>query len=132
MKRNWKASNGLMVKSKKCNHKEFIVNLVSTNDTSKICNSFSHYFIDRPGNIHQSIPFCSCHPFDQIHFNDRSMFFRNVMETEILESTMCLNKEGGINNITRKIFVMCENLVAYHQKELLNFCRTSGVHSNIF
>ena len=60
------------------------------------------------------------------------VFFRNVTETEILESIMCLNKEGGIKDISRELFVMCKYHVAYHLNELLNFCITPGVHPNIF
>ena len=45
---------------------------------------------------------------------------------------MCLNKDGGINEISRILLVMCKNLVAHHRNEFLNFCITSGVYPNTF
>ena len=61
-----------------------------------------------------------------------TFFFRNVNKTEILESIMRLKEEGDINEISQKLLVMCKNHVAYHLKELLKFCITSGVYPNIF
>ena len=45
---------------------------------------------------------------------------------------MCLNKEGGINNISYKFLVLCKFHVAYHLNELLTFCLTSGIYLNFF
>ena len=43
-------------------------------------------------------------------------FFRNATETDILRSMMCLTKEGGINDISRKFLVLCKSDVDYHLK----------------
>ena len=61
VKRNWKVLNSLMGKNKKSLHKEFIVDGVSTNDTTKICDAFCNYFIDHQRNIHESIPISISH-----------------------------------------------------------------------
>ena len=66
MHRNWKVSKDLMGKVKKILHKKFIVDGVSTNDTSKVCNSFCNYYIDNPTIIHEGFPFSSSHYLDQI------------------------------------------------------------------
>ena len=131
MKRNWKFFNGLMRKSKKVLHKEIIVYGISTNDTSEIGNYFCIYFIDHPRNIHESIPYSSSH-YLETYILMMVYVFQNVIETEILECIMCLIKEGGINDISRKFLVMCKNHNAYHLNGLLNFCIASGVYSSIF
>ena len=59
-------------------------------------------------------------------------FFRKGTETETLESIMSLNKEGDINDVYLKLLIMCKNHVAYHLKDILNVCVTSGVYPNIF
>ena len=102
MKRNWKVLNSLMGKNKK----EFIADGVSTSGTTKICDVSCNCFIDHPKNIHGSISFSSSHHLDQIEINERSRYFRNATETVIIEPIMCLNKEGGVNDISRKFLVI--------------------------
>ena len=60
------------------------------------------------------------------------MYFRQATETEIVESIMQLNKEGGINDVSRKFLNMCKNHVSYYLKELFNFCIDSLVFPNVF
>ena len=54
------------------------------------------------------------------------------METENVESVMCLNKEGEVIDFSRKFFVVSNFHVAYHLEDFLSFCITSGVYPNIF
>ena len=42
------------------------------------------------------------------------------------------NKEGDVNDISRKILVICKSHVSYHLKELFNFCIISGIYPNVF
>ena len=102
MKRCCKVLNSLKGKNKKSPHKEFTVDEVSTNNTTKICNAFCNYFIYHPKNIHESIPMSTFHVSDQIEINERSMYFRDATETDIIESILHLNKEGGIKDISRE------------------------------
>ena len=131
MRRNWKVLDSLMGKSKKSLRKEFIIDGILTTETAKICNSFCTYFIDHPKNIHESIPVSHSHHLDQIDVNDRTMYFRQATETEIVESIMQLNKEGGINDVSRKFLIMCKNHVSYYLKELPNFCIDSQFVSRL-
>ena len=52
--------------------------------------------------------------------------------SEIVESIMQLNKEGGINDVSRKFLILCKNHVSYYLKELFNFCIDSLVFPNVF
>ena len=38
----------------------------------------------------------------------RSMYFRHATRTEIIESILQLKKECGINDVSRKFFIMCK------------------------
>ena len=116
VKRNWKVLNSLKGKNKKSLHKEFNGDRVSTNATTKIFGAFCNYFIDHPRNIHGSIPISTSHHLDQLEINERSMYFRNATETDVIESIMRLNKEGGINDISRKFLVICKNYFSYYLK----------------
>ena len=109
VKRNWKVLDSLMGKNKKSLHKEFTVDGVSTNDTNKICEALGNYFIDHPKNIHGSNPIRTSHHLNQIEITERSIYFRNATETDIIKSIMHLNKEGGFNDISRKFLVICKN-----------------------
>ena len=60
------------------------------------------------------------------------MYFRNAKETDVINSIMRLNKEGGINDVSHNFLVICKNYVSYYLKELLNFCITPGVYPNVF
>ena len=132
VKRNWKVLDSLMGKNKKSLHKEFIVDGVSTNDTTKIWNAFCNYFNDYPRNIHGSTPISTSHHLDQIEISERSMYIRNTLETDIIESFKRLDKHGGINDISSKILFILKNYVFKYLKGLNNFCNTSGVYSNVF
>ena len=91
MNKNWKVLNSPTgKKNKKSLQKEYIIDGVSTPDTTKICNSLCNYFIDHSKNISESITFSNSHLLDQIDINHRSMYFRNATETEIVESIMQL------------------------------------------
>ena len=59
------------------------------------------------------------------------MYFRQATETEIIESILQLNKEGGINDVSTKFLIMCENHVSYYLKELPNFCIDSQFVSRL-
>ena len=96
-----------MGKNKKSLQKEFFIYGVSTTYTTKICNSICNYFIDHPKNIHESIPFSNSHHLDEIDINDRSMYFRQATGNKIVESIMQLIKEGGINDVSRKLVPYC-------------------------
>ena len=61
VKRNWKVLSSLMGTNKKSLHKESIVDGVSTNHTTKLCDVFCNYFIDHPRNTHESIPISTSH-----------------------------------------------------------------------
>ena len=133
MKRNWKVPNSLTGKNKKSVHKEFIVDGVSTNNSIIICDAFCYHFIDQPRNVHGSISISTSHHFDQIENNERSIYFRNATDTDLIESIIRLNKEGSINDISRKILVVCKNYVSYYlRKKLFNFSIISGVYLDIF
>ena len=97
---------------------------VSTNDTTQICQAFCIYLIDNQINIHGPIPISTSHLLDQVEINERSMHFQNATEFDIIESIMRFNKEGGINDVSRKFLVICKNLVFYYLKELFNVCIT--------
>ena len=114
MKRKYKVLNNLMGNNKKSLQKEFNIDGVSTTDNTKICNSFCNYIIDHPKNIHEPIPARNSQHMDHIHIKDRSMYFRHAIETEIVESIMQLNKEGGINDVSIKFVCMCKNHVSYY------------------
>ena len=60
------------------------------------------------------------------------MYFQNVPETDILESIKLLNKEGDINDVSRKILVMCKSYVSFNLREPLKFSITPGAYPNIF
>ena len=60
------------------------------------------------------------------------MYFLQATETETVYSIMQLNKEGGINDISRKFLNICKNHVSYYLKELFNFCIVSLVFPNVF
>ena len=89
-----------MGKNKKSIHKEFTVEGVSTNDSTKICDAFCNYFIDYPRNIHGSVPISISHQLDQVEINERTMYFRNATETDIIEYIMRLNKKSGKNDVS--------------------------------
>ena len=112
--------------------KEFIIDGVSTTDSTKICNSLWNYFIDHPKNIHESNPFSNSHHLDQIDINDGSMYFCVATETEIVEFIMQMNREVGLNHVCRKFHIMCKNHVSHYFKELFNFCIDSLVFPNVF
>ena len=78
-------------------------------------------------NIYKSISVNKYHYLEQIGINDRSTNFCQAAETETVESIMHLNKEGGISHVSRNFIIICENLVSYYLKELLNFCIDSLV-----
>ena len=59
------------------------------------------------------------------------MYFQNATETNTIKSIMRLNKEGGINDISRKFLVIWRNYF-YYLKELFNLCFKSGVYPNFF
>ena len=101
-----------MGENKKSLQKEFIIDEVSRNYTTKICNSICNYFIDHPKNIHESISVTNFHHLGQIGINDRSMHFRQATENEIVESIMQLNKESGINDVFRQFLIMCKSPVS--------------------
>ena len=42
------------------------------------------------------------------------------------------NKEGGNSDVSRNFLVMCKSHVAYHLKELLNFCITFRAYPTHF
>ena len=105
---------------------------VSTTDTTKFCNSFCNYFNAQLKNIHESIPVSNSHNLDQIDINDRSRYFRQATETEIVEFVMQLNKEGGNNYVSRKFFIMCKNRVTFYLKQIFIFCICPCLFPNIF
>ena len=121
-----------MGRNKTTLHKEFVVDGVSKNDTSRIWNSFCSYFIDHPRYIYNAFSFSSSYHLHQIEFYDGSIFFRHVTETETVESIMCHIREGGINDVSLKLLHMCQNHVAYHLKVLLNFFYDLGCLSKHF
>ena len=45
---------------------------------------------------------------------------------------MRLYTEDGINDISRKILLICKKYVSYYLKELINSCITSGVYHTVF
>ena len=106
--------------------------ITSTKDTTKMCDAFCDYFIDHPRIAHGSIPVGTSHQLDHIEVKERSMYFRNTTKTDIIESTMYLNKEGSINDVSRKFLVMCKHYVSIYLKELFNFSITSDVYPNVF
>ena len=101
-----------MGKNKKSLHKEFFIDGVSTNDTGKFCDALRNYFVDYPRNNKGSIPISTSHHLNQIEINEGSMYFQSATETDIIKSIMHLNKEGGINDISRKFLVICKNYVS--------------------
>ena len=91
MKQNWKVLKGLMGKNKKTLHKEFIVDGVSTNDTTK--HAMLSVIISL---ITQEISMdldliSTSHHLDQIEIIERSMYFRIATKPDIMESIMRLN-----------------------------------------
>ena len=67
----------------------------------------------------------------------RQNFMRSPCSSEmprepILWSIMRFNKEGGINNISRKFLIICKNYVSYYLKDPFNFCIISGISPNVF
>ena len=76
--------------------------------------------------------FLSANHLDRIDINDRPKYFRHATETEIFESIVQLDKEGGINYVSRKFLIMCEIHVSYYLKELFNFCIDSLVFPKVF
>ena len=102
VKQNWKVSNSLMSRNKKSLHKECIVDVVSTNGTTKICDALGNYFIEHPSNIQGSITISTSRHSDHIKIKKRSLYFWNATETDIKYFIMRPNKEGGINHISRE------------------------------
>ena len=45
---------------------------------------------------------------------------------------MRINKESSINDVSRKLLVICKKFVSYYLKKLLNSCITSGVYPSVF
>ena len=60
------------------------------------------------------------------------MYFRHTTGSEIIEPILQLNKEGCINDVSRKFLILCKNHVSYYLKELFNFCIDSLVFPNVF
>ena len=60
------------------------------------------------------------------------MYFRNATETDIIKSIMRLNKEGCINDTSRKFLVIWKSYVSYYLEELIHFFITSGVYPYVF
>ena len=50
-------------------------------------------------NIHDSILFSNFHCLDRVDIYGKSMYFRHEAVTEIVESSLLLNREGSLNNI---------------------------------
>ena len=48
------------------------------------------------------------------------------------QSIICLDKQSGKNNVSRRFLVKCKVHVAYHLKVLREFCIISGVCPNFF
>ena len=69
---------------------------------------------------------------DWIEINERSMHYCRATETDILESIIHLNKEGGINDVFRKYLLMCKNCVSSYIKEIFNFCIALGLYHFVF
>ena len=93
IQRSWKVLDGLMGRSKKLLHKEFIVDGVSTHDTAKLATlSVIILFITLE---------TSSNPFHSVALTISIIlflmicqsFFPLVTETESLESPMCMNKK---------------------------------------
>ena len=59
------------------------------------------------------------------------MFFRNSKEIEIRDSSMHLNKEGRINDVSSKFMVMCKNYVSYYQDGQITLIHKKGSLHNI-
>ena len=68
-------------------------------------------------NINESISVSNFNHLEQIYINERSMYFCQETETEIAECIMPLNKEGDINDVSRKFLFMCKNYALYYSKE---------------
>ena len=111
-----------MGENKKSLHKQFIVVGVLRNDTTKIYDAFCNYSIDHTRNIHGYIPISTSHLSDQVEINEKSMYLQNATETDIIESITHLNKEGGINDVSRIFLVMCKNYISCYLKQLFNPC----------
>ena len=94
-----------------------------------MCDIFCKYFIDNPRNIHEPIAISTSHHLDQREINERSMHFRNATETVLI---MRLNKESGINDVCRKLLLICKIYVSFYPKELLSFSFILDVYPNVF
>ena len=112
--------------------KVFIIDGVSTTDTTKICNCFWRYFIDHPKKHQWTNPGQQLPSFRSNRCKWQDNVFCQATETEIVESVMQLNKEGGIYDVSRKFLIMCKNHVSYYLKEPFNFCIDSLVFPNVF
>ena len=84
VKRSLKILNNRKGKNKKSLHKEFFVDVVSTNDTNKKWDAFCNSFIDHPLKTRGSIPISISHHLDQIENIEKSMHFRHATETGIV------------------------------------------------
>ena len=131
MKRNWKVLNIITGKIKGSLHNEFIVDSVSTNDTTINCDAFGNIFNDHPRYIHISIPISNSHNLDTLEIIDRSRCIRYAKETNIVEFITHLKKADVNNDVSRKFLVICKSYFSFHLKELSGFFITSDVDPNV-
>ena len=62
------------------------------------------------------MPLSTSEHLDQIENNERLFYFQNATETDIIDSIMSLDKEGGINDISCKFLVIGKSYVSYYLK----------------
>ena len=131
IKKTWKTLNNLLGKTSEKMPESFCINNETIPNSEEISEEFSKYFISNPKNIHDSVPAPSGDYSYLIPRNVSRANFEPCTENEIQSIISKMKKEGGPEDISRRMLRLCGPFAVRLIASLINSCMTQGVFPDI-